>query len=129
MDERICLNRPSQSERMQIVHAYVYGKKPAQLFAEDYGISPRTFARWVKEYKEICINPKKVIPLPSETDTPSSTMEYATPQDEIAALKEALEKERQEHQITKNKVVALDRMIDIAETQGIRIRKNSGAKQ
>ena len=56
-------------------------------------------------------------------------MDYATPQDEITALKAELAKEKKTRIYAENKVKALNRMIDIAESQGIQIRKNSGAKQ
>lgn len=121
--------RLSKDERIQIVLSYIESDKPARLIAEDNGISLRTFARWVKMYKEICRNQKKVVPLQSEVEIPVKAMDYATPQDEIAALKAELEEERKAHKFAENKVLALNRMIDIAEKQGILIRKNFGAKQ
>lgn len=129
MQSRINPGRLSESERMQVVMYYANGDKPARLVAEDYGISLRTFERWVKEYKEICRNQKKVVPLQSKIEEPSKAMDYANPQEEIIALKAELEKERKERLFAENKVLALNRMIDIAEQQGILIRKNSGAKQ
>lgn len=121
--------RPSKDEQIQIVLSYIESDKPARLIAEDNGISPRTFARWVKMYKEIGRNQKKVVPLQSKIEEPSKAMDYASPQEEIIALKAELEKERKERLFAENKVLALNRMIDIAEQQGILIRKNSGAKQ
>lgn len=120
---------PSQGERIKIVMSYIESDKSANQMAKECGVSPRTFANWVKEYKEICRNQKKIVPLQSKKETPQQAMDYASPQDEIDALKAELEKERKDRLFAENKVIALNRMIDIAESQGILIRKNSGAKQ
>ena len=126
---RICPGRPSFDERMLIVEQYVNGRRPSRLVAKDHGISRGTFSKWVKEYKNYCNNEENVVPLQTESETPPIAMDNATPQDEIAALKAELEKERKNRIFAENKVKALNRMIDIAESQGIQIRKNSGAKQ
>lgn len=120
---------PSQDERIQVVMSYIDNDLSANQMAKKCGVSPRTFAKWVKEYKEICSNQKKLVPLQSKIEEPSKAMDYASPQEEIIALKAELEKERKERLFAENKVLALNRMIDIAEQQGILIRKNSGAKQ
>lgn len=121
--------RPSKEERIQIVLSYIESEKSGEQFASEYGISHRTLSYWIKEYKEICRNQKKVVPLQPKVEIPVKAMDYATPQDEIAALKAELEEERKAHKFAENKVLALNRMIDIAEKQGILIRKNFGAKQ
>ena len=120
---------PPPDERIRIVMSYIESDMSANQAAEYNGVCPRTFAKWVKEYKEICRNEKKVVPLQAKVETPKQAMDYATPQDEITALKAQLEKEQKDRICAENKVTALNRMIDIAEAQGILIRKNSGAKQ
>lgn len=129
MEFRIYPGRLSESERMQVVMQYANGNKSAKDIAKEYGIGLRTFERWIREYKDFCKNEKNVVPLQSKTATPPQTMDYATPQDEISALKAELEKERKARLFAENKVIALNRMFDIAEKQGILIRKNFGAKQ
>jgi len=119
----------SFEERMQVVLAYVKSGRTIAEVAAEYDISERTLERWIKEYKNFCLNEKKVVLLQSDKETAPHAMEYATPQEEITALKEALEQERRNRKNAENKVLALNRMIDIAEQQGIAIRKNSGAKQ
>jgi len=119
----------SLEERMQVVLAYVKSGRTIVEVASEYDISERTLERWIKEYKNFCLNEKKVVLSRSAKETASPAMEYATPQEEISALKEALEQERRNRKNAENKVLALNRMIDIAERQGIAIRKNSGAKQ
>ena len=80
-------------------------------------------------FPNICISQKFFVTLQAESKTPPQAMDYATPQDEITALKAELAKEKKTRIYAENKVKALNRMIDIAESQGIQIRKNSGAKQ
>ena len=126
---RKCPKNPAFNERMKIVEQYVKGRRPARLVAQDHGICRATFSKWVKEYKDFCKNEENVVPLQPKSETPPQAMDYATPQDEITALKAELAKEQKTRIYAENKVKALNRMIDIAESQGIQIRKNSGAKQ
>lgn len=121
--------RLSDEERMEIVRQYVTGNRPARFIVEDYGICLRTLRRWTQEYKKNCGIKKNIVPLHSKSKPSPKLMDNSTPQEEIIALKAELEKERKERLFAENKVIALNRMIDIAEQQGILIRKNSGAKQ
>lgn len=119
----------SREERMQVVTDYVNSGKTIAEIAQKYDINIRTLSRWIKEYKEILFNEKKVVSLHRESKTPDETMKYCTPEEEILALKEELSKTKKALVQSELKQKALEALIDVAEDAGIPIRKNSGAKR
>lgn len=119
----------SQEERMQVVMDYINSGKTTPEIAKKYGISNRSLGRWIKEYKEILFNEKKVVSLHRESKTTDETMKYSTPEEEILALKEELSKTKKALAQSELKQKALEALIDVAEDAGIPIRKNSGAKR
>lgn len=119
----------SKEERMQVVMDYVNSGKTIAEIAQKYDINIRTLNRWIKEYKEILFNDKKVISLHRESQTPDDAMKYSTPEEEILALKEELSKTKKALAQSELKQKALEALIDVAEDAGIPIRKNSGAKR
>lgn len=84
---------------------------------------------WIKKSKKTCICGKKSVTLHSESESALLSMEYSTPQEEIAALKSALEKANEEKEQYRLQALAYSTMIDIAEEHGYKVRKNSGAKR
>lgn len=119
----------SREERMQVVTDYVNSGKTIAEIAQKYDINIRTLSRWIKEYKEILFNEKKVVSLHRESKTTDETMKYCTPEEEILALKEELSKTKKALAQSELKQKALEALIDVAEDAGIPIRKNSGAKR
>ena len=114
---------------MQVVMDYINSGKTISKIAQKYDINIRTLSRWIKEYKEILFNEKKVVSLHRESKTTDETMKYSTPEEEILALKEELSKTKKALAQSELKQKALEALIDVAEDAGIPIRKNSGAKR
>lgn len=119
----------SKEERMQVVMDYVNSGRTISAIAQKYEISDRTVKRWIKEYKEILFNEKKVVSLHRESKTTDEPMKYSTPEEEVLALKEELSKTKKALAQSELKQKALEALIDVAEDAGIPIRKNSGAKR
>ena len=119
----------SREERMQVVTDYVNSGKTIAEIAQKYDINIRTLSRWIKEYKEILFNEKKVVSLHRESKTTDEAMKYSSPEEEILALKEELSKTKKALAQSELKQKALEALIDVAEDAGIPIRKNSGAKR
>ena len=114
---------------MQVVTDYVNSGKTIAEIAQKYDINIRTLSRWIKEYKEILFNEKKVVSLHRESKTTDEAMKYSSPEEEILALKEELSKTKKALAQSELKQKALEALIDVAEDAGIPIRKNSGAKR
>ena len=93
-----------------------------------------TITSWVNSYLTPYEVSTKCLYLQHETE-PQKDMSEEEKKNKIeqAALIERLEKQvkqlEAELKLTKDKNIALNTMIDIAEEQGIRIRKKSGAKR
>lgn len=97
---------------------------------EKYHLSTHTLIiKWIKKSKDTCKYPQKSVILQSKTKSALSPMEYSTPQEEIAALKSALEKSNQEKEQYRLQALAYSTLIDIAEEHGYKVRKNYGAKR
>lgn len=114
----------SQSERIRIVKEYEASSQTASEVGQKYGISGNLLSKWRTRLhdsrKDATFAPVHVSHQMEETPMKEKTREEL--EAEIKALRKELEWSRLQ---TK----ALNTMIDIAEEQGIRIRKKSGAKQ
>lgn len=119
----------SKEERMQVVMDYVNSGRTISAIAQKYELGDRTVERWIKEYKEILFNEKKVVSLHRKSKTTDEPMKYSTPEEEVLALKEELSKTKKALAQSELKQKALEALIDVAEDAGIPIRKNSGAKR
>lgn len=119
----------TKEERMQVVMDYANSGKTISEIALKYDINIRTLSRWIKEYKEFLFNKKIVVSLHRESKTEETSMQYSTPDEEILALKEELSKTKKALAQSELKQKALEALIDVAESAGISIRKNSGAKR
>ncbi len=119
MDKR--LKRFTIAERLAIIHEYETSDLTSVEIAHKYGIkSASTISTWKNRLQ----NPKKSSIFAGENKR-SQAMEDAERQQllaQIAGLQHQLEKSEMEK-------LALNTLIDIAEEQGIQIRKKSGAKQ
>ncbi len=97
--------------------------------------SVNTLSSWVNS----CLSPleihEKCASLPRETpqmdvDMAKNIVEQSVDQEAlIEAQRRQIEKLEKQLKYSQDKVMALNTLIDIAEEQGIRIRKKSGAKQ
>ena len=97
--------------------------------------SVNTLSSWINS----CLSPleihEKCASLPRETvatdtDMPNQKVHQVEDQDAlIETQRKQIEKLEKQLKYSQDKVLALNTLIDIAEEQGIRIRKKSGAKQ
>ena len=119
MDKR--LKKFTIAERLAIVHEYETSDLTGAEIARKYGLnSGSTISTW----KRRLYNSKKCSTFASE-NTNRRTMEDAERQRllaQIAGLQHQLEKSEMQN-------LALNTLIDVAEEQGLQIRKKSGAKQ
>ena len=96
--------------------------------------SVNTLSSWINS----CLTPleihEKCVSLPpynAQSDTEMDKKELESPDQSalITALQKQIENLEKELKKSQDKNLALNTLIDIAEEQGIRIRKKSGAKQ
>ena len=97
--------------------------------------SVNTLSSWINS----CLSPleihEKCASLPRETVQMDEAMSKKAVQESvdqtalIEAQRKQIEKLEKQLKYSQDKVLALNTLIDIAEEQGIRIRKKSGAKQ
>lgn len=117
----------SRETRELIVLEYLNGEMTQKELCRKYGINCRsTLANWVFQYdkskKSLSLQPE-----PQKVDTIMVTIEDDGKSKE--ELLELLKKKEFELQKKTMEVAALNKLIDIAERNGISIRKNSGAKR
>jgi transposase-like protein len=112
--------RIPKEKRDEIVSVFLSGDNSAEELAEYYNVNPHTIRTWVKRYR----HSKKVVSLQADTkaleDMARKKKEEKSP--EVLAL-EARVRELELQNL------ALNTLIDVAEKNGIDIRKKSGAKQ
>jgi transposase-like protein len=112
--------RTPKEKRDEIVSVFLSGDNSAEELAEYYNVNPHTIRTWVKRYR----HSKKVVSLQADTnpleDMARKKKEEKSP--EVLAL-EARVRELELQNL------ALNTLIDVAERNGIDIRKKSGAKQ
>ncbi len=126
----------SKALKRQIAIEYMQSGKSRKEIALKYGLpNVNTLSSWVNT----CLTPfeihDKCVSLPPANQSPSEIMandEEKPVADQsalIAALQKQVQKLEADLKKSQDKNLALNVMIDIAEEQGIRIRKKSGAKQ
>ena len=112
--------RVSNIQRDAILQEYLTSDLSCRELAERYGLKTNTISKWVQRY----LNQNNVVSLQVDTkpleDIASKKNEEKTP--EVLAL-EARVRELELQNL------ALNTLIDVAEKNGIDIRKKSGAKQ
>jgi len=110
-----------KEKRDEIVVAYLTGDNSFEELAEYYKVKASTIRTWVTRYRQS----KKVVPLPSETDLKEDMARKKKDTEKSADIL-ALEARIRELELQN---LALNTLIDVAERNGIEIRKKSGAKQ
>ena len=103
--------RTPKEKRDEIVSVFLSGDNSAEELAEYYNVNPHTIRTWVKRYR----HSKKVVSLQADTKKEEKSPEVL-----------ALEARVRELELQN---LALNTLIDVAEKNGIDIRKKSGAKQ
>ena len=109
-----------KEKRDEVVLMYLSGDNSVEELGEYYNVNPSTIRTWIKRYRQSL----KVVSLQADTkpleDMARKKKEEKSP--EVLAL-EARVRELELQNL------ALNTLIDIAERNGIDIRKKSGAKQ
>ena len=109
-----------KEKRDEVVLMYLSGDNRVEELGEYYNVNPSTIRTWIKRYRQS----SKVVSLQADTkpleDMARKKKEEKSP--EVLAL-EARVRELELQNL------ALNTLIDIAERNGIDIRKKSGAKQ
>ncbi len=116
-----------KSLRDEIVHVYLTGENSYEELATQYGVPQNDIRIWVHRYRKrknyVSLQPKPL--LSAEMVRKKET----SPQDENEQLKRRIKDLEERLRFSELQNLALNTMIDIAEEQGIDIRKKSGAKQ
>jgi transposase-like protein len=109
-----------KERRDEIVLMYLTGDNSIEELGNYYNVNPSTIRTWIKRYR----NSKKVVSLQADTkpaeDMARKKKEEKSPE---VLLLEARIRELELQNL------ALNTLIDVAERNGIEIRKKSGAKQ
>ena len=109
-----------KEKRDEIVAAYLCGENSYEELGKYYGIDPNTIRTWVCRYRKS----ENVVSLQAQTksvdDMARKKKEEKTP--EVLALEARIRELELQN-------LALNTLIDVAERNGIDIRKKSGAKQ
>lgn len=121
------LSRTPLDLRLKIVREYLSGDASREELGLRYQVKPGTISQWVHRYG----NAEKFVSLTlaKETPSPMARTKKTPPEEENEALKKRLKELEERLHYAELQNLALNTMIDIAEEQGIQIRKKSGAKQ
>ena len=122
---RKSVSKYSLEERLKIIKEYETSSLTALELAKKYGLHSRSIiAVWRKRYA----NSKKSINFAPENDT--NVVENTCMVDKSKAELEAeLAKVKKELEWSRLETKALEVLIEVAEKQGINLRKKTGAKQ
>ena len=109
-----------KERRDEIVLMYLTGDNSIEELGNYYNVNPSTIRTWIKRYR----NSKKVVSLQADT---KPAEEMARKKKEETSPEVLLLEARIRELELQN--LALNTLIDVAERNGIEIRKKSGAKQ
>ena len=124
--------RISKAFKREVAIEYIQGGGTMQEIALKYNLpNLQTVSNWVRCYLTPEEIQKKRLSLPQETQKDTSMPEKQDTSKDlmISALEQRIQDLEKLLKHSQLKCKALDTLIDIAEEQGIRIRKKSGAKQ
>ena len=117
---RKCYQKASRDLKAEIISAYLTGDNSYEELGNYYKVRPGTIRTWIYHYRKR----KNVVPLQPE---PIHAVDMARKKkDEKSPEVQALEARIRELELQN---LALNTLIDVAERNGIEIRKKSGAKQ
>ena len=124
--------RISKAFKREVAIEYIQGGVTMQEIALKYNLpNLQTVSNWVRCYLTPEEIQNKRLSLPQETQKDTSMPEKQDTSKDlmISALEQRIQDLEKLLKHSQLKCKALDTLIDIAEEQGIRIRKKSGAKQ
>lgn len=124
--------RISKAFKREVAIEYIQGGGTMQEIALKYNLpNLQTVSNWVRCYLTPEEIQNKRLSLPQETQKDTSMPEKQDTSKDlmISALEQRIQYLEKLLKHSQLKCKALDTLIDIAEEQGIRIRKKSGAKQ
>jgi len=110
-----------KEKRAEVVLMYLSGENSVEELGEYYNVNPSTIRTWIKRYRQS----KDVVSLPAEIKT---VEDMARKRKEAEKSPEILLLEARIRELELQNL-ALNTLIDVAERNGIEIRKKSGAKQ
>ena len=113
----------SDEIREQVIHEYVSGSTSTKL-SKSWGIPQSTLRDWLKPY----IIQRKALSLHSKNNKDKAEVMKKDLESENALLKARIKELEKKTKFLELQVLSRDMMIDIAEKNGIEIRKKSGAK-
>ena len=117
---RILNPRIPEEKKAEIISAYLNGHNSYEELGKYYNVEPSTIRCWVSRYRKS----KNVVSLQADTkpleDMARKKKEEKSP--EVLALEARIRELELQN-------LALNTLIDVAEKNGIDIRKKSGAKQ
>ncbi|MBO5750161.1 MAG: transposase [Bacteroidaceae bacterium] len=126
----------SRALKRQIAIEYMQSGKSRQEIALKYGLpNVNTLSSWVNthltpfEIKDKCVSLPSTDQLFDEDMTKKPAVELSDQSELIAKLQKQIKQLESDLKRAKDKNIALNVLIDVAEEHGLRIRKKSGAKQ
>ena len=124
--------RISKAFKREVAIEYIQGGGTLQEIALKYNLpNLQTVSNWVRCYltPEEIQNKRLSLPQETQKDTSMPEKQDTSKDSMISALEQRIQDLEKLLKHSQLKCKALDTLIDIAEEQGIRIRKKSGAKQ
>ena len=124
--------RISKAFKREVAIEYLQGGGTMQEIALKYNLpNLQTVSNWVRCYltPEEIQNKRLSLPQETQKDTSMPEKQDTSKDSMISALEQRIQDLEKLLKHSQLKCKALDTLIDIAEEQGIRIRKKSGAKQ
>ena len=124
--------RISKAFKREVAIEYIQGGGTMQEIALKYNLpNLQTVSNWVRCYltPEEIQNKRPSLPQETQKDTSMPEKQDTSKDSMISALEQRIQDLEKLLKHSQLKCKALDTLIDIAEEQGIQIRKKSGAKQ
>ena len=124
--------RISKAFKREVAIEYIQGCGTMQEIALKYNLpNLQTVSNWVRCYltPEEIQNKRLSLPQETQKDTSMPEKQDTSKDSMISALEQRIQDLEKLLKHSQLKCKALDTLIDIAEEQGIQIRKKSGAKQ
>lgn len=116
-------DRSHDEVRERVIRDFLESHPTMYRLSKTYGYSQSTIKRWLLPY----LDDEKSLPLSDEPQSEEEQMKKDLAK-ENAELKQRIKDLEKQKNFLELQVLSRDMLIDIAEREGIRIRKKSGAK-
>lgn len=132
------VNKNERAFRRAVAIEYIQNGKKRQEICLKYGLKNiATLSNWVSNYltpyeiqtKCVSLHPEEVLNVDAMKQNQESEVDIQAQSARIEALEKQLSDLQKKLKRSEDKNLALNTLIDIAEEQGVRIRKKSGVKQ